>query len=107
MSAEAIVGLFTVGGVVLTLLISLMAGAFVAGKHSNRIQSLEERQKETDIEARQARAEAARTGAQMAGLEAKMGSLKELVSEGFEELRVAIHGLAIRPPGRRNNAPND
>ena len=103
MSSEVVFGLFTVGGVVLTLLISLMTGAFVAGKHSNRISSLEARQKQTEAEARAAQTSAAQTSAEIAGLKATLIALDGAVHDGFRRMDLTIQGLFPRRQRRQGD----
>lgn len=105
MSTEVFVGIFTIGGVVLTLLISLMTGAFVAGKHSNRITSLEKRQDKSEAAASAAQSEASKTSAELAGLKATLAALDTAVHDGFARVEKALQSLGSR--GRRSTGQAD
>lgn len=93
MKTEVLVAIFTIGGVVLTLLMSVMGGSFIAGKHSNRITNLEKRQADAEREAKEVRAEAAKANAQMAGFDATLKALGHTVHDGFEEVKTAIREM--------------
>jgi hypothetical protein len=87
-------------------LISFVAwGAYTAGQHSTDIKSLKERQADTEKEARTARQEAAQAHAEMSGLTATVGALKDTVMAGFAELKATLREQIGRPS--RTKTPND
>jgi hypothetical protein len=92
--------LFAMGGVVMTLLASVMTGAYVAGKHSNRITNLERLFEDVAEEAKTARAEASAAAAQLAGHGATLKALDDTVTRGFDDLKKAIRDLTPRPTRR-------
>lgn len=93
--------LFTIGGVVLTLLLAIMSGAFIAGKHSNRLDNLEKRQSNAEQEAKEAARIAGETTAKISGLEATLAALDKAVHDGFDRVEDALRSLAGRGRSRR------
>lgn len=73
-----------------TLMGAIAAGSYTAGKHSTRIENLEERQKETETEAKEARKEAAHASAQMAGFSATLTAFKDSVNSRLDEIMRAL-----------------
>jgi hypothetical protein len=74
----------------LTLLGTIVLGAFYVGKHSNRIETLESGQKALTEDVRKTRDEASKARAEQAGFAASLLALKDTVDNGFEDVKRTI-----------------
>jgi F0F1-type ATP synthase membrane subunit b/b' len=83
MSVEAIGG---VGLLIFTILCTLVGGSYKLGQHSNRIESLEQRQNRADVEKREADAAVSDIKAEMSGVRAEVRAMGNTLSAGLANL---------------------
>lgn len=88
MTLEAVAGM---GLLAFTIICSLVGGSYKLGQHSNRIESLEQRQNRADVEKRESDGTISDLKAEMTGVRAEMRAMSNTLSTGLASLEKLIN----------------